>query len=319
MTIAQVLNAIPNSRTVRAVKTVYDTLDDAINGVKFVNPTGAQDYFVDGNVSATGRGDVITSPYSTLAEAIAASNISIALTANRWWARRNRIFVMGDTLTEDLTQLPTKCDVIGLGSYDGNPQPGLYGTHSTAAEAYGTRWLNMWFKAKAAASPIFTLAGASGASGQQFIGSTFDGTLGTMTSAILATAMPRLHVIDCDFTGTFVTSYISFGAGEMGGARIIDNKMLGTAAKGIVTNGSATASWTPLVNDNIIHSTGLVIDDDGNVLWGSGNQFICDADPGADSLTAFDVTQAQWVGNKYTGSAGTERNADWPFPVQFAS
>ena len=280
--------------------------------------TGADDYYVDGNVLSTGDGS-LNYPFKTLKEAITASNASIALADNRWWARRNRIFVMGDTLTEDLLHLPTKCDVIGIGSYDANSQPGLYGTHSTAAEAYGTRWINMWFKGKAAASPIFTLAGATGAGAQQFIGSTFDGTLGTMTSAILATAMLRLHVIGCDFTGTFVTSYISFGAGEMGGARIIGNNMLGTAAKGIVTDIGATASWTPLVNDNTIHSTGLVIDDDGNVLWGSGNRFICDTDPTADSTGAFDVTQANWVDNKYTGSAGGERNADWPFPVQFTS
>ena len=298
--------------------TGLDVSRSELKRLRIPNPTGADDFYVDGNVGATGSG-TINYPFSTIAEAIAASNTSIAKVDNRWWARRNRVFVMGDTLTEDLTQLPTKADVIGIGSYDGNPQPGLYGTHSTAAEAYGTRFFNMWFKGKAAATPVFTLAGASGASGIQFLDSTFDGTLGTMTSAILATAMSRLQVIGCDFTGTFVTSYISFGAGEMGGARIIGNNMLGTAAKGIITNGSATATWTPLVNDNTIHSTGLVIDDDGNVLWGSGNRFICDTDPTADSTGAFDVTQANWVDNKYTGSAGGERNADWPFPVQFAS
>ena len=290
----------------------------ATGGIPTGSEIGANDYYVDGNVASTGDGTLL-SPFSTLAEAIAASNTSIGLAANRWWARRNRIFIMGDTLTEDLTQLPTKCDVIGVGSYDANTQPGLYGHHSSALETYGTRFINIWFKAKAHASPIFTLAGANSASGIQFLGCTFDGTLGTMTSAILATAVPRLHVIDCDFTGTFVTSYITFGAGEMGGARIIGNRMLGTAAIGIVTNIAATASWKPLVNDNIIHATGLVIDDNGDILFGSGNQFISDTDPGADSLTAFDVTQANWVDNKYTGTAGTERNADWPFAVQFAS
>jgi len=52
--------------------------------IQWANPTGAADYFVDGNVSATGDG-TLQSPYSTIAEAIAASDISIALTANRWW------------------------------------------------------------------------------------------------------------------------------------------------------------------------------------------------------------------------------------------
>ena len=282
------------------------------------NPTGANDYYVDGNVGATGSGDK-DYPFSTLAEAIAASNASIALGTNRWWARRNRIFCMGDTLTEDLTQLPTKCDVVGVGSYDGYSKCGLYGHHSTALEAYGVRWFNMHFKAKAHASAVFTMAGATGASGQQFHGCTADATLGTVTSFILATAMPFLVVDDCDFMGTFATSYISFGAGEAGGARITNNRMLGTAAKGIITAGTTTASWKPIIEGNTIQATGLIVDDDGNIFFGANNMLITDADPGADSLGAMDVTAANWIGNKLTSTAGTERNADYPFPVQFTS
>lgn len=282
------------------------------------NPSLAQDYFVDGNVAVSGDGSM-EEPFSTLAEAIAASNISIGLHNNRWWARRNRIFVMGDTLTEDLTQLPTKCDVIGVGSYDANAQPGLYGHHSTLLEAYGTRWINMWLKGKAHASAIFTLAGATGASGQQFIDSTFDATLGTLTSAILATASPFLQVLGCRMIGTFATSYISFGAGQAGGFLIKGNKMLGTTAKGIIADAGMTASWDCLIHDNDIHATGLVIDDDSDLIYGTKNRLITDADAGADSLGACDVDQLRWFANKLTSKAGTERNADWPFPVQFAS
>ena len=35
--------------------------------IQYANPTGAADYYVDGNVSATGAG-TIDSPYSTFAE-----------------------------------------------------------------------------------------------------------------------------------------------------------------------------------------------------------------------------------------------------------
>jgi hypothetical protein len=272
------------------------------------NPTGAMDYYVDGNVSATGSG-TLASPYSTLAEAIAASDTSIALTANRWWARRNRIFFVADVSTENLVKFPTKCDVIGMGSYDANTKPGLYGRHLPVGEAYGTRWFNVHFKALAHASPIITLTNAAG--GIKTIGCTFDGTLGTMTSAILATASPFLEVIDCDFIGTFVVSYISFAAGEAGRTRIIGNRMLGTAAKGIVS-ASATASWKPLIADNIIMATGKPIDDGDSIFFVVNNRLMTDINIGTTTDGySFDLSSA--CGNILTGLNGVA--ATVPFAV----
>lgn len=277
--------------------------------IQYANPTGAADYYVDGNVSATGSGS-IDSPYSTLAEAIAASDISIALTANRWWARRNRIFVMGDTLTEDLVKFPTKCDVIGLGSYDANDKPGLYGHHAPVGETYGTRWFNVHFKAKAHASPIITLTNAAG--GVKTIGCVFDGTLGTMTSAILATASPFLEVLDCDFVGTFATSYITFGAGEAGRTRIIGNRMLGTAAKGIVAPGTTTASWKPLIQDNTIMATGKPIEDAASIFFVVNNRLMTDINIGTTTDGySFDLSSA--CGNILTGLNGVATTV--PFAV----
>jgi len=266
--------------------------------IQWANPTGAADYFVDGNVSATGDG-TLQSPYSTIAEAIAASDISIALTANRWWARRNRIFVMGDTLTEDLVKFPTKCDVIGLGSYDANDKPGIYGHHAPVGESYGTRFFNVHFKAKAHASPIITLTNET--AGLKIIGCTLDGTLGTMTSGILATASPFLEVIDCDFIGTFATSYITFGTGEAGRARIMKNRMLGTAAKGIVAGSGMTASWIPLIDGNIIRATGQWIDDDSALFMVTNNKGITDIDC-ATYTAGFDFNLLLASGNLQTGS-----------------
>lgn len=276
----------------------------------FIGPKAGR-YFVDGNVSATGNG-TIDHPYLTLAEAITASNTSIALSANRWWARRNRIYVCGDALSENLTVFPTKCDVIGCGSYDGFTKAGLSGRHVPASESYGTRWYNMHFKAVAHASPIMTLAGASSVSGTQFIGCTFDGTLGTMTSAILATAVPFLKVIDCDFTGTFVTSYITFGAGEAGGTQILDNRMLGTAAKGIVAPGTTTASWMPVIQGNTIMATGKPIEDAASVFFVVNNRLMTDINIGTTTDGySFDLSQA--CGNILTGLNGVA--ATVPFAV----
>jgi len=293
-----------------------------IDGVQVAptpNPTGAEDYFVDGNVSATGKGDSWESPYSTLAEAIAASNVSIALTANRWWARRNRIFVVADSLAETLVAFPTKTDIIGMGAFNGNSKPGLTGHHVPAVESYSTRWINMHFTAVAAAAPMFTLAGASGVGGSQFYGCTFDATIGTVTEAILATASLGLEVIGCEFIGTFATDYIGFGAGEAGRALIQSNRMLAVAAIGIVADSGMTTTWPALIQDNDIHATGLVVDDNADLFYGTKNRMVTDADPGADSLGAMDVNADRWLDNKLTSSAGTERNADYPFASQFTS
>jgi hypothetical protein len=282
-------------------------ISDFLSSNDYFGPKGGV-YYVDGNVAATGGGSP-DHPYATLAEAITASDAAMALAANRWWARRNRIYACGDTLTESLTKFPTKCDVIGCGSYDGNTRVGLYGRHVPLLEAYGTRFYNVHFRALAHASPIVTLTSAAG--GVKFIGCGFDGTLGTMTSAILATASPFLEVEDCDFFGTFVTSYITFGAGQAGRTRIVNNRMLGTAAKGIVS-ASATASWTPLIQGNTIRATGKPIDDGDSIFAVVNNRLITAIDIGTTTAGyTFDLALA--CGNILTGLNGVA--ATVPFAV----
>ena len=271
------------------------------------NPSGGLDYYVDGNKTVNGPDGLSWGrAFNTLATAIAASDVSIAATRNRWWARRNRIFVVGDALSENLVKFPTKCDVIGLGSYDGFTQAGLSGRHVPVGESYGTRFFNIHFKAVAHASPIVTLTVTTGSapSGVQFHGCTFDGTLGTMTSGILSTAMPGLGVFDCDFVGTFVTSYISFGAGEAGRARIIGNRMLGTAGKGIIAASDMTTSWAAVVAKNIINSTGIWLDDDSDLLYVVDNRAFTAVNC-ATSTAGYDFNIKRACGNIQTeGNAG---------------
>lgn len=266
-------------------------------------------YYVDGNVAATGTGSP-DHPYSTLAEAIAASDAAMALSANRWWARRNKIFACGDALSENLVKFPTKCDIIGCGSYDGYAnQLGLSGRHVPVGEAYGTRFFNVHFKAVAHASPIVTLTSA--ASGIEFHDCTFNGTLGTMTSGILATASPFLKVRNCLFTGTFATSYITFGTGETGMTEITGNTMTGVAAKGIVVGAGATigTGWYPVISDNIIKATGFTIDDDANIFMVINNRLITDADIDGGATAGIDCYNEWASGNIITGT-GTEGQCD---------
>lgn len=289
-------------------KSASRPMTDFLMSNEYFGPKGGV-YYVDGNVAATGNGSP-DHPYATLAEAIVASDAAMALATNRWWARRNRIYAVGDTLSEDLVKFPTKCDVIGCGSYDANVKPGLSGMHVPVGESYGTRFFNVHFKAHAHAAPVITLTNAT--SGLHLVECTIDGTAGTMTSGILSTASPFLEVINCDFIGTFVTSYITFGAGEAGRTRIMGNRMLGTAAKGIVVPGTTTASWMPLIQDNTIMATGKPIDDAASIFFVVNNRLMTDINIATttDGYT-FDLSQA--CGNILTGLNGVA--ATVPFAV----
>jgi hypothetical protein len=133
-----------------------------------------------------------------------------------------------------------------------------------------------------------------------------------MTIGIQATASPFLVVNDCDFVGTFATSYITFGAGDAGRTRILNNRMLGTAAKGIVVGAGATASWMPLIQGNTIMATGKPIEDAASIFFVVDNRLMTDINIATttDGYT-FDLSQA--CGNILTGLNGVA--ATVPFAV----
>ena len=176
--------------------------------IPMVNPSGGVDYYVDGNTNNTVRdGASWATAYATLTPAMAASHANIALSANRAWARRNRIFCIGDNITENLTTLAQKTDIIGVGQADGQ-QPGcrLEGNHVIAGTFPGCRFINMQFIASGAGATIMTLVTGQGAA--QFIGCRF--LVGaTCVVGLKATAVTDLVVQDCEFDGTWVTGGFS--------------------------------------------------------------------------------------------------------------
>jgi hypothetical protein len=275
---------------------------------------GSQDisgttYFVDNN-SGSDSNDGLTweTALKTFARATVLNNLDIARGSDRW-ARRNTIYYAADTETATIVAFPNKCDVIGVGSYDANSKPGITGNHAPVNTGnYGTRFFNIWFKSPAVASPIITLASTS--SGIQFIGCTFDGSAGTVTSAILATASPFLKIIDSEMFGAFATSYISFGAGEAASALISGNIMTGSAGIGIIVASDTTSSYPSVVKDNIIviTDTSLCIDDDSDLFYYVNNRLINQGTvtAWAHHTAVADVNADFAVGNICVGSAGNQ-------------
>lgn len=221
----------------------------------------AKTYYVDGNVSATGGGTV-GHPYKTLAEAITASNASMALASNRFWARRNRIFACGDDLTENLVALPEKCDIIGCGSSDLYSKACLRGNHVPVNNKMGCRFFNFRFR-PAASGDLWTLASTTGG-GFEIWDSFFEAQYSTFTapSAIDSTACPNVRIMNSEFSGAFSSNYIDIGAGLATGWEIAYNRMQGSADNGIMTTGTVTVSASHMgkIHNNFVQCADIIID-----------------------------------------------------------
>jgi hypothetical protein len=217
-------------------------------------------YFVDGNSgNDANNGSSWENAFKTLAVAFAASHADIARGADRW-ARRNTIYIAGDSFAEDLIIFPQKTDVIGVGSKDGYSMATILGNHVPANSAQGTRFINVGFE-PVTAGIIMSLSASQW--GAQFIGCEFRaaGTL-VATQAILSTACAHVQIIDCDFIGAFTGDVIDIAAGHASGFKILENRIVGGANDGIVVSGVATitGSRRGLIARNIIDVAAKTID-----------------------------------------------------------
>jgi len=254
-------------------------------GVQFPNPSGGGDYFVDNNagVDATGDGMSWATAWKTLAKAITAVN---ARTGSSNYAARCRIFYKADSETVDLTALPQKTDIIGVGSCDAYPLASIKGNHVPIVEHLGCRFINVRFK-PAADGILWTLTDASNGIG--FIGCQFVGVESgkTTSSAISTTAVELLDVIDCNFDGAFSADVIAIGAGNASGLKIIGNTIRGAANDGIVIDTGATytsVNSKALIKGNTIHCAGCTIKDVPDTAIVVENDLISAAATGTASL-----------------------------------
>ena len=284
------------------------------------NPTGAADYVVDGNVSSTGDGS-LAAPYLTLKEAITASNTSIGLTANRWWAKRNRIFVMGDQeIDEDLTVLPEKCDVIGIGT-DLVPYPRVTGHHIIAAAAVGFRSINMGWNCDAT-TDLFVLP--AGCHGTQFIGGAMVPNVAGSTKALEITSSAHVLIHGVEMVtnaGNHTAGIFAQGISMEGAAGSHQTRIEACfirATEGIAIASTCLAANTLIVG-NYIHATAETINDESSLAHVINNRLLSDASvalaAGAGGITCNELLAS---GNKL-GGKDTVTNADYPFVIQLTS
>ena len=305
-------------------------------GAQFPNPTGAQDYFVDLNASSassavamaahdlTVDGTSWSSAFQLIESAITASNASIALTANRWWARRNRIFVCGDGIAEDLTILPEKCDVIGVGS-DLYSFPRVIGVHNitatrpTAGKATACRFINMGFQATGT-DDLFQIPAAC--HGLSFIGCTFTAATGANAKALEITDSAHVRIIGCDFltaaggvTGIFARAVSLEGTASIHDFVATDNRIICAASAFVLAAGELNGS---LVARNYIkqHGADVAVNDASNECSFVDNRII--SNQGSQAASSFATWNAKLaVNNICTGDV--VRNAPIPLVVPMTS
>lgn len=264
-------------------------------------------FYVDGNAgdddkSGKGSWDEATKKLSV---ALALSHADIASGA-KGWAARNRIFVKGDALTEDLVLLAQKTDIVGVGSYNQWPRPGLIGNHvPISATGIGVRFSNFHFGA--VSGDMWTLD--SSQRGIEFHNCQFDATP-TCTGAILTAAVWFLKIYNCSFVGDFTDAVIEIGAGNAQGLEILGNYIEGDNA-GIELNASTTCSPNKiLIAENKIHTATECINDAADIAAIIDNKCITLQAKGVAGAGAI-------VGNEYL-SAGNKicasdlANANWP-------
>ena len=314
--IQRYLNYIADPRARRSMRSIYDALQDDIDAVSYYpNPTGARDYFVDLNVTASGDGTSWSKAFGTIAAAITASNISIGLAGNRWWARRNRIFVLGDGIDEDLTVLPEKTDVIGIGS-DLFPFPRIIGNHAFSVAKVGVRLINLGFYTSATGDLMsFPLS----CHGLQILDCFMHpGT--TSAKAIEITSSAHVRIIGNTITVGAGAMANIFGVGiSIEGTvchdTIIDGNTI-TSTVGVHVVEAGAAAMGSVINGNNIRAVGFTINEASDDFRITNNTLISDAtDDGTGTgggALAINCSTLLANGNRMTSA--DHLNA--PFPIQ---
>jgi hypothetical protein len=285
------------------------TFKDAIGGSNvmtiardgvYLNPVGyASTWYVDGNTNNTTLdGKTWATAFATLAAGLAAAHAFQTKAANRAWAKRSVVYVVGDALTETLTKLAEKTDVIGLGQCDGFFGARIIGNQLIGAPVYaGCRMFNLAFQADAGV--IMTIPTTQ--SGIGFYGCDFLAGA-TTTIGLLATASTDLSVVNCNFRGSwnsnFSTAAIDLATGSANRTLIKGCHIENGGGIGIRVNAGRTGGGS-FIEDNYISASTVTISDASSTFHVINNRLVSAANLGATSHV-FVATKA--VGNYITAA-----------------
>ena len=273
--------------------------------VPLINPSGAPDFYVDNNSTNTvNDGATWATAFLTLTPAMAAAAAYIASGGKA--ARRPRIFVAGDSLTEDLTTLAPKTDIIGVGQCDGfGPGARILGNHVIGAGAYpGTRFFNLAFKDNDATGTIFTVPGTT--SNLEFHNCDFlSGTASVV--AVKLTGVTDAWIQACRFIGSWVSSWSTAALSLLGAChrlRVEYNHFGNTHATGVgaLIDAGFTANGFARFERNIFNTTAMAYNDAAAAVSAINNVFIVGTAKAVNTSIVYSAAKS--AGNLITGSDG---------------
>lgn len=271
--------------------------------------SGGTVYYVDGNKVTAGNGTSWDDAFNTLSAALAVSHANIAISSRRAWASRNTIFVRADAITEDLTKLAQKTDVIGVGSYNQYKKAGIIGDHvieaASTAHYVGCRLINMQFRGDGGGI-LFDIP--INQNGIEFINCDFQQN-GGETIALRLGGNHDTRITNCIFRPNtsgvgFSTAAIQVleGAGALTNVRISGNQ-IGSGGIGIDWN--ETGSLNCWITDNLFFTTAMVIDtDDATQVMVMRNRGASLLNSGDNTISDFNIKYA--ADNIFTGDNDTK-------------
>ncbi len=216
----------------------------AVGGVQHspfsrINHSFGTVYYVD-KATGSDADDGLTpdAAFLTIAAAITASNITVGSYL------QNAIYINANTYTEDLTTLPTNCDVIGIGS-----KCRIAGNHGTDS-AWNQHWHNIEFRSGGGSAPIFDLVSAC--HGSEFHHCRFKNNSANTTMALRVSDGSDGVIEDCYFGGgPQLPIAIQFIGAALIGWRVLNN-VIGATTTGIEIAASVGSSYQNLIKGNTI-------------------------------------------------------------------
>jgi len=278
------------------------------------NPTGAQDYFVDLNVKDEEQGDGTSwdEAKNTIAAAITLADTSIGFSPNRWWARRNRIFVVGDGITESLTVAPEKTDIIGLG-YDIVPFPRITGVHTIATAVQGFRIFNMGFLPSSTTIPISYPSGMHGWELHNvhiYKSDSYLAAAGLQSTDSRDFVMNEVYIYPAiDASMNTIGFNVAGTTNGMGRARILNSYICGVEAFNVVDTSAYYEG--AICKNTVFRATNLCIDDNSDTMAFIDCRLITAANSGNGAGSGI----VDWNAALACGNEATSGDHNGPLPV----
>jgi len=210
-------------------------------------PISGRTYYVS-KVGNNSTGLSWDNAFTTIAAAIAASNVHIAVTANSYG--RNRIYIDGGGLwSETLVTLPNQCDVIGVGARTGW-RPTLYGVQTIATAVTGCHIYNLMFFNPTTSVPVVTIP--DGSHGIEFHKCQFaNGDGNDSTVGLKLGSLADLVVEECWFSANPPSAIGILLDGSMAIGEI-KNNFISAVTTGIQLADGLTADYGLRIVGNII-------------------------------------------------------------------